>query len=79
MTSSCRRSTATATATRSTPRPCGQLDANISYDITPNIAVTVEGINLTNEPLRTYGRSVTNVWFAQELQRRFLFGARYKF
>jgi TonB-dependent receptor len=57
----------------------GQVDASISYDITPRIAVTAEGINLTNEPLRTYGRSVTNVWFAQELQRRFLFGARYKF
>jgi TonB-dependent receptor len=57
----------------------GQLDANISYDITPRIGVSIEAINLTNESLRTYGRSVSNVWFAQELQRRFLFGARYKF
>ena len=60
-------------------RAFGQLDMNISYDITPNIAVSIEGINLTNESLRTYGRETSNLWFAQELQRRFLFGARYRF
>jgi TonB-dependent receptor len=59
--------------------PYGQLDMNVSYDINKNIAVSIEGINLTNESLRTYGRSESNVWFAQELQRRFLFGARYRF
>jgi hypothetical protein len=41
--------------------------------------LSVEAINLTNASLRTYGRSESNVWFAQELQRRFLFGARYRF
>jgi outer membrane receptor protein involved in Fe transport len=60
-------------------KPYGQLDANISYDLNPHIALSVEGINLTNSSLRTYGRSETNLWFAQELKRRFLFGARYKF
>ncbi|WP_339500595.1 hypothetical protein, partial [Pseudomonas canadensis] len=57
----------------------GQLDMNISYDLNKKIALSVEGINLTNASLRTYGRSESNVWFAQELQRRFLFGARYRF
>ena len=57
----------------------GQVDVNISYDITPQIAVSVEGINLGNESLRTSGRDTSNVWFAQELQRRFLVGARYRF
>jgi len=60
-------------------KPYGQLDANISYDLNPHIALSIEGINLTNSSLRTYGRSETNLWFAQELKRRFLFGARYKF
>ena len=60
-------------------RPFGQLDANISYDVSPSIALSIEGINLSNESLRTYGRDVSNLWFAQELKRRFLFGARYRF
>jgi TonB-dependent receptor len=60
-------------------KPYGQLDANISYDLNPHVALSIEGINLTNSSLRTYGRSETNLWFAQELKRRFLFGARYKF
>jgi len=60
-------------------KPYGQLDANISYDLNDHIALSVEGINLTNSSLRTYGRAESNLWFAQELKRRFLFGARYKF
>ncbi|MEG3177152.1 TonB-dependent receptor [Sphingomonas sp. RB3P16] len=60
-------------------KPFGQLDMNISYDLNKQIALSFEAINLTNSSLRTYGRSENNVWFAQELQRRFLFGARYRF
>lgn len=59
--------------------PFGQLDINISYDITPKLAVSLEGINLTKESLRTYARDENELWFAQELDRRFLLGARYRF
>ncbi|WP_454717386.1 TonB-dependent receptor [Caulobacter segnis] len=59
--------------------PFGQLDFNISYDITSKLAVSLEGINLTKESLRTYGRDPNQLWFAQELDRRFLLGARYRF
>ena len=59
--------------------PFGQLDINVSYDITPKLAVSLEGINLTKESLRTYGRDPNELWFAQELDRRFLLGARYRF
>ena len=59
--------------------PFGQLDMNISYEITPRIAVTLEGINLTKESVRTYARATSELWFAQELDRRFLLGARFKF
>ena len=31
------------------------------------------------EHLRTYARDEKQVWFAQELDRRFLLGARYRF
>ena len=60
-------------------RPFGQVDMNISYDVSKAIALSIEGINLANESLRTYGRDTSNVWYAQELKRRFLFGARYRF
>ncbi|MEO1658170.1 MAG: TonB-dependent receptor [Pseudomonadota bacterium] len=56
-----------------------QLDLSISYDVTDNIVVSFEGINLTGENLRTFGRSETQLWFAQELEPRYLFGARYRF
>ena len=59
--------------------PFGQLDFNISYDVTEKLAVSLEGLNLTRESLRTYGRDVNQLWFAQELDRRFLLGARYRF
>jgi len=59
--------------------PFGQLDATISYEFTPNIAVTLEGINLTETSVRTYARNEKQLWFAQELDRRFLLGARFKF
>ena len=60
-------------------KPFGQLDLNISYDITPNFAVSFEGINLTEQKLRTYARDEAQLWFAQELQRRFLLGGRFRF
>ncbi|WP_184037548.1 TonB-dependent receptor domain-containing protein [Sphingomonas endophytica] len=59
--------------------PFGTLDVNISYDVNDQIAVTLEGINLTSESVRTYGRTERNLVFAQELKPRFLLGARYKF
>jgi len=59
--------------------PFGQLDFNISYDVTPKLAVSLEGINLTKEHLRTYARDENELWFAQEIDRRFLLGARYRF
>lgn len=59
--------------------PHGQFDLNISYDITPKFAVSFEGINLTEQGIRQYGRTEVELFFAQEQQRRFLLGARYKF
>ena len=59
--------------------PYGQLDVNISVDVTPQFAVSFEGINLTEERQRTYGRSKNNLWFATEPQSRYLLGARYRF
>ena len=57
----------------------GQFDANISYDLNDQIALSFEAINLTGENLRTYTRSEAQLVFAQELNPRYLVGARYKF
>ena len=38
-----------------------------------------DAINLLNESLRTYARDENELWYAQELDRRFLLGARYRF
>lgn len=59
--------------------PFGTLDFSLSYDVTSRIGVSLEGVNLLSEPLRTYGRSTHQLWFAQEQKPRFLLGARYRF
>ncbi len=59
--------------------PYGTLDANISYDITPHLAISLEALNLTQESFRTYARDEADFWQYQELDRRFLLGARYRF
>jgi outer membrane receptor protein involved in Fe transport len=59
--------------------PYGTLDLNVSYDITPHIAVSFEGINLTEEGVRTYGRDKVQTFFLQEGSARYLVGARFKF
>ncbi|MFK3889645.1 TonB-dependent receptor [Sphingomonas sp. NPDC079357] len=59
--------------------PFGTVDVNISYDVNDQVSVTLEGINLTSESVKTYGRTERNLVLAQELKPRFLLGARYKF
>jgi TonB-dependent receptor len=59
--------------------PFGTLDANISYDVTDNISVSLEAINILSEPIRSYGRDENQLWFAQEQHPRVFLGARYRF
>lgn len=57
----------------------GQFDANVSYDVNDQLSVSFEAINIAGENLRTFTRSESQLVFAQELEPRFLLGARYKF
>lgn len=57
----------------------GQFDANVSYDLTDEISLSIEAINITGENLRTFSRSETQLVYAQDLKPRYLLGARYKF
>jgi TonB-dependent receptor len=59
--------------------PFGQVDFNLTYAVTPNLALSFEAINLTEEGIRQHIRTKRQLIFVQELQRRFMFGARYKF
>ena len=59
--------------------PFATVDLNVSYDVTEQIAVSFEAVNLTGEPIRTYGRDESNLWFAQELSPQFFLGARFRF
>ena len=59
--------------------PFGTLDAHISYDLTENIAISLEAINILSEPVRSYGRDENQLWFAQEQHPRIFLGGRFRF
>ncbi len=56
-----------------------QIDLNISYDVTDNLSVFFEGLNITEESGRNYGRSYQQVLGYYEGSARYNIGARYAF
>lgn len=57
----------------------GQLDMNVSYELTDNINVFFEGLNLTGENIRHHGRTPNQIWYLEDLGARYNLGARYTF
>lgn len=57
----------------------GQIDMNVSYEVTDNINVFFEGLNLTGENIRHHGRSPNQIWYLEDLGARYNVGARYTF
>jgi TonB-dependent receptor len=57
----------------------GQLDLSLDYSFNDHLTVSFEGINLTGEDTRVYGRSPLQVWDLSDQDPRYAFGARYKF
>ncbi len=57
----------------------GQIDISLSYDVTEDFSVSAEGINITNETQRLYGRHPNMVIGAIQTGARYSVGARYKF
>lgn len=57
----------------------GQWDLSVNYDITDNLTVFFEGINLTNETEQGYGRYEEQFLFARQYGPRYALGARYRF
>ena len=56
-----------------------QIDVNVSYDFDEHFTMSLDVINLTEEGQRQYGRTQNNVFFVQELDRRYVLSARYSF
>lgn len=56
-----------------------QIDLNISYDLTDNLSLSAEAINLTGEDSREYNRNSRMIRFANDLGPRYALGARYTF
>ena len=57
----------------------GVFEARISYDITDNIAVRLEGINLFNEPRVNYRGATDDFGAIQVYGSRYFAGIRFKF
>jgi TonB-dependent receptor len=57
----------------------GYLDASVSYDVTPNVTVYLQGTNLTGESERRYAQW-SNHYFDQNIfERRYFAGVRFRF
>lgn len=56
-----------------------QIDANVTYHVTDNLAISFEGINLTGEDRREHARNKNMLWGYDDLGARYQLGARYSF
>lgn len=73
-----------AGASSGTPGPVnvesfGQWDLSASYNVSDSLTVFIEGLNVTEETTRSYGRSTLQVVQAAQTGARFNFGVRYGF
>jgi iron complex outermembrane recepter protein len=59
--------------------PAGYLDASVSYDITPNVTLTVDGANLLKTKEIRYSGIESRLRDLQVTDRRFTFGVRARF
>jgi TonB-dependent receptor len=57
----------------------GQVDASVSYELTDNLTLSLEGLNITNETTRQYGRHENMTFNYIETGARYNLGARYSF
>lgn len=57
----------------------GQWDMSVNYNITENLTLSFEGININNETEQGFGRYQEQFLFAREYGPRYTLGARYNF
>ncbi len=56
-----------------------QIDFSVSYDVTDNVTLSLEGLNVTGEDSRLYGRSERQMFSLEDLGARYQVGVRYTF
>ena len=56
-----------------------QIDVNVSYEVSDELSVFFEGINITGENSREHARNTRQLWYYNELGARYNIGARYNF
>ena len=56
-----------------------QVDFNVAYQVTEQLSVFFEGINITAEDTRTHGRTTAQLWNLSEQEARYALGGRYTF
>ncbi|MDO6746137.1 TonB-dependent receptor [Gilvimarinus sp. 1_MG-2023] len=56
-----------------------QIDFSISYEVSDNVTLSAEGLNITGEDSRLYGRSERQMFNLEDLGARYSVGARYTF
>lgn len=56
-----------------------QIDANVTYHITDDLAVSLEAINITGEDRREHARNEQMLWGYDDLGARYQVGVRYTF
>ncbi|PTT90865.1 TonB-dependent receptor [Pelomonas sp. HMWF004] len=59
--------------------PYGQFDISLGYNLTKQLRLQFEAINLTDEYTRTHLRNENQIGAVTQLGRRIMVGARYKF
>ncbi len=57
----------------------GQIDMSVSYDLTENLTVSFEGVNVTGENYRRHARQDYQLWDLEDLGARYNAGIRYTF
>ena len=57
----------------------GQFDLSVGYQVSENLSVQAEAINLTDETTRSHGRHDREVFYATQTGPRYMLGFRYKF
>ncbi|MDO6487324.1 TonB-dependent receptor [Colwellia sp. 6_MG-2023] len=57
----------------------GQWDMSVNYDVTEELTVFVEGVNINNETEQGFGRYEEQFLFARQYGPRYSLGARYSF
>lgn len=55
------------------------VDASVSYDITEQMTISLEALNLFGEDKRRHGRTAAQMWNLEILGPRYTLGARYTF